>query len=392
MEDRYESALGRARGLLKTAESLDYNMPQTACDIRTTVFDIFPGLREDHRGECIRKALLAHFRTLSYDLSVNGYSKEDFISWLEGLKEDALIDYIRRRRNEDGFYYNHGTASWEEMSPIDRMNDYPQYFKDGLDCYPFAVEKVELVYRMNGLMQEYIKAGKDKEEKEHRFKCYKLFWDALEDTEFFKKEEQETAEWNDTDMNEARQNLISVCRDWEQGRNTTLLPVVAARARYFLEQYIKPGLLSELTWQDIVSLEETINEVHYENRNGIGAESFGKEVLEKFYNKKGIYHRDEWSAEDEEICLGIMTEIARAGLSLDEDRKNAGYNERLHKMYDWLNNRLKSLRRPLWSHWKPCGEQLETLRSVAETYAVGSPTRQRLDALYRDVKGLLDES
>ena len=47
-------------------------------------------------------------------------------------------------------------------------------------------------------------------------------------------------EWNDTDMKEARYNLISVCRAWERGEQTALLPIVAARARYFLEHLTKP--------------------------------------------------------------------------------------------------------------------------------------------------------
>jgi hypothetical protein len=55
-------------------------------------------------------------------------------------------------------------------------------------------DKEELVYRMNGLMQEYIKEGKDEEEQEHRMKCYKLFWDALEDSEFFKKQKEQKSE------------------------------------------------------------------------------------------------------------------------------------------------------------------------------------------------------
>ena len=48
-------------------------------------------------------------------------------------------------------------------------------------------QKEELSTRLNGLMQEYIKSGKDEEEQEHRLKCYKLFWDAIEDSEFFKQ-------------------------------------------------------------------------------------------------------------------------------------------------------------------------------------------------------------
>lgn len=45
-------------------------------------------------------------------------------------------------------------------------------------------------------------------------------------------------EWNATDMKEARENLISCCYDWERGMKTTLLPIVAVRARYFLEHII----------------------------------------------------------------------------------------------------------------------------------------------------------
>lgn len=63
---------------------------------------------------------------------------------------------------------------------------------------------------------------------------------------------------------------------------------------------------TELTWKDINELEDIINEVHYEFRNGIGEESFGKEVLEKFREYKGDEYLDEieqnpaeWSEEDE---------------------------------------------------------------------------------------------
>lgn len=48
----------------------------------------------------------------------------------------------------------------------------------------------ELSTRLNGLMQEYVKSGKDEEEQEHRLKCYQLFWDAIGDSEFFKQKEQ----------------------------------------------------------------------------------------------------------------------------------------------------------------------------------------------------------
>ena len=55
-----------------------------------------------------------------------------------------------------------------------------------------------------------------------------------------RQKDQKPAEWNDTDMKEARVSLISVCRDWERGEQTTLLPIAAVRARYFLEHLTEP--------------------------------------------------------------------------------------------------------------------------------------------------------
>lgn len=64
-----------------------------------------------------------------------------------------------------------------------------------VDIYDAFIEKQkeqteELSIRLNGLMQEYVKAGEDEEEQEHRLKCYQLFWDALGDSEFFEQKEQ----------------------------------------------------------------------------------------------------------------------------------------------------------------------------------------------------------
>ena len=54
----------------------------------------------------------------------------------------------------------------------------------------------------------------------------------------------------------------------------------------------KPIKWTDLTWKDIVQLEGIINNVNYEFRNGIGQESFGKEVLEKFREYKGDEYLD----------------------------------------------------------------------------------------------------
>ena len=68
--------------------------------------------------------------------------------------------------------------------------------------------KEELVYRLNGLMQEYIKEGKDDMEKEHRLKCYQLFWDALEDTSYFEQKEQKPIEDVVKDITKNKESAI----------------------------------------------------------------------------------------------------------------------------------------------------------------------------------------
>lgn len=65
----------------------------------------------------------------------------------------------------------------------------------------------------------------------------------------------------------------------------------------------------ELTWQDINTLEGIINNVDCEFSNGIGAESFGKEVLERFREIKGDEYMDSceqkptWREEEQKETL-----------------------------------------------------------------------------------------
>lgn len=77
-------------------------------------------------------------------------------------------------------------------------------YRTRIDRYKSYLEKQkeqteELSIRLNGVMQEYVKSGKDEEEQEHRLKCYQLFWDALGDSEFFEQKEQKPAEWSEDD-------------------------------------------------------------------------------------------------------------------------------------------------------------------------------------------------
>ena len=88
---------------------------------------------------------------------------------------------------------------------------------------------------------------------------------------YLKKQEQKPAEWNDTDMKEARDSLISVCRDWEYGKQTTLIPLAAVRARYFLEHLNepKPAEWSEEDENKIESIKELITMGRFADTNTI---------------------------------------------------------------------------------------------------------------------------
>lgn len=113
---------------------------------------------------------------------------------------------------------------------------------------------------------------------------------------------------------------------------------------------------NELTWEDVNTIEEIINEVHSDFRNGIGAESFGEEVLERFRNTKGDEYVDTceqnpaWSEEDEKMLHEISQCIYNNVVNIGTVNKV--------KYIDWL----KSLKERYF--WKPNDEQIEMLENV----------------------------
>lgn len=77
----------------------------------------------------------------------------------------------------------------------------------------------------------------------------------------------------------------------------------------------KPIKWTDLTWKDIVELEGIINNVHYDFSAGIGQESFGKEVLERFRSTKGIEYLDE----AEQKCWRIV--LPQPHYAFEEEQK-----------------------------------------------------------------------
>ena len=98
----------------------------------------------------------------------------------------------------------------------------------------------------------------------------------------------------------------------------------------------KPVNWTELNWEDIAKLEVFINNVHNEYPNGIGQESFGEEVLERFREYKEDEDLDEKDQKpdenitDEEIKLAMddihnfkvaVTDLAKTfNIRIDHDR------------------------------------------------------------------------
>ena len=132
----------------------------------------------------------------------------------------------------------------------------------------------------------------------------------------------------------------------------------------------KPIRWTDLTWKDIVELEGIINNVNYEFRNGIGQESFGKEVLEKFREYKGDEYLDEieqkpakWSEEDKVIIDCAVEVVEKDGLPS-------------------LAASLKSLR----PSWKPSEEQMDALLN---TLYPDDPYYNELKSLHEHLKKLM---
>ena len=73
-------------------------------------------------------------------------------------------------------------------------------------------------------------------------------------------------------------------------------------------QQEQPIQVNTLTWRDIDDLERIISNVHYEFRNGIGKESFGKEVLERFREERDEQEQPE--VDLEKVLSGFIGRYA----------------------------------------------------------------------------------
>lgn len=166
------------------------------------------------------------------------------------------------------------------------------------------------------------------------------------------------AEWSDTDMKEARANLISVCRDWECGRQTTLLPIVAVRARYFLEHLTEPKP-AEWSKEDERMLSRCVKSIEtskqFADSNTFNeAKDKEKEWLKSLPERLNLQPKQEWSEEDEKIVRFYEDDYNHkiGNMPMKDVVEN-----RL-KFKEWLTNRLKSLRPQPKQEWSKEDEKM----------------------------------
>ena len=176
------------------------------CDFETAMRELVPELAESE-DERIRKWIY-HY--------ISNCPNENF-EFYGGVGKDAVLVYLEKQKDASKAieaveridkYIDGHLANAHDMKDSNPDKKYYRGWDDALgkmagilqDVYSGEKQKEQnlgkyaeednLAYRLNWVMQDYIKAGKDEEEQEHRVKCYKLFWDALEDSMFFEQKEQ----------------------------------------------------------------------------------------------------------------------------------------------------------------------------------------------------------
>lgn len=223
----------------------------------------------------------------------------------------------------------------------------------------------ELVYRLNGLMQEYIKEGKDEAEKEHRFKCYQLFWDALEDADFFEQKEQKPA--------------------WSEENELTIADLI----NYFEGDSL--GGSAEEMVQRIKSLRPQPKQEWSDKEKGILLEcisvlqSNSHWLLADELKSLRPQPKQKWSEEDEKVIDTIVSVLGQYIDYKAVSGTGSGYaTPRYSKEIDWL----KSLR-PQPKQEVPADTEVLTAKLVnlLKSYRIGEVTATGLANRIADTYG-----
>lgn len=257
----YDEAIERAKTL--------YNSVFVNNDV---LEQIFPELKESE-DEKIRKELIAFLK----ENHETGRAEE---TWsLSGI--ERWIAWLEKQKEPDGTWTEEDDAKVKVMC---KEGDLKPSERAWLKELKNRIVKKEQkpVHTAKEMWKEmrlevYAQASGNRHEPNYSDDSTKMF-SLCDIDEIFEKignstVESQPVEWSDTDMKEARDNIISACRDWERGEQTTFLPIAAARARYFLEHLTEPK--QEWSEEDESMLNLIVTDVRLGQRKcGVGTDEW----------------------------------------------------------------------------------------------------------------------
>jgi hypothetical protein len=357
-------------------------------DLEEVLEQQFPELAESE-DKSVRKWLIDEIKSI-YDFESPHLNPmvEKALAYLEKQKEQKDFQAKVEKRMEylwdklpDAHKVEEGNCTPEEWKTLGAYMELEMNFDKGSEEKQ-KEDKEELVYRLNGLMQDYINESKDDEEKTHRFKCYCLFWDALEDADFFEPKEQKPS--TPEDIAAAYQMGLAKGRN-EQKPHRFCDDTLEAidKARKFDEQMQKPAEWSE---EDETCLENALWCVektrHFVAKDACDFDACrsAKRLLESLPERFNLQPKQEWSEEDNIIKNVISYLNGEYVFKTHDDDYRKG-----------LIRQLKSLRPQ--PHYKPSEEQMEAFHSAIASKAVirDAKTQNQLEGLYNDLLTLQNE-
>lgn len=256
--------------------------------------------------------------------------------------------------------------------------------------------KEELVYRMNGLMQEYIKEGEDDAEKEHRLKCYQLFWDALEDADFFEQKEQKSITINQDEKEFLADEITAfLCNYDKEFDGEDPVPSEVAEHFYLLGKQAQEQNPVEWSEEDKAMIDDIIFSLPRMANGSIEIlPSVAKSYSERLkslkdrgnFPKSNTNSLSEWSEEDEKMRINILNALTpHLVYSVGNGTYTGASTYRYGDEIRWL----KSLSSKL--HWKPSEEQIEALSETIEFAPDTFKPKCTLVTLQYDLKKLMEK-
>ena len=246
---------------------------------------LVPELRESEDERIIRAiidALYSHTNSINL-LSSRGYQMGDIEAWLEKQKEcladnnKTSTDEDERIRKEINILYSDIDACITELLKARTDKD--------------SESEGKALFKMEGLMVATLQDLSCIEDYLEKQKETSINWMKSDNVKNPDKPYIDKAGmFYTTDGRMCYASEIEKQRD-ENAKDSFERGIRVGMIRQQKEQ--KPIKWTDLTWKDIVELEGIINNVHYDFSAGIGQESFGKEVLERFRSTKGIEYLDE---------------------------------------------------------------------------------------------------